>query len=122
MTEMAMAQVRNTLTTDFQWHYDITNQCIYCTHRDPVPTMVTIRYVPQFQDVSEILSETWINYLIRMSEAYMKLSLGRKKSRYTIEGSNVVLDGEVMLNEANTQLDAIREELKGKKNRLTVLN
>ena len=122
VTEMAMAQVRNTITTDFQWNYDITNQCIYCTHRDPVPAMVTIRYVPNFQDVSEILSETWINYLIRLSEAYMKLHLGRKKSKYTVEGSNVSLDGEILLNEANTQLDALHEELKGKKNRLVVLN
>lgn len=122
VTEMAMAQVRNTITTDFQWNYDITNQCIYCTHRDPVPAMVTIRYVPNFRDVSEILSETWINYLIRLSEAYMKLHLGRKKSKYTVEGSNVVLDGEILLNEANTQLDALHEELKGKKNRMVVLN
>ena len=122
VTEMAMAQVRNTITTDFQWTYDITNQCIYCTHRDPIPAMVTIRYVPNFHDVSEILSETWINYLIRLSEAYMKLNLGRKKSKYTIEGSNVSLDGEILLNEANAQLDALHEELKGKKNRMVVLN
>lgn len=122
MTEMGMAQVRNTISTDFQWHFDITNKCIYCAHRDPIPSMVTIRYVPNFHDVSEIVSETWINYLIRLSEAYMKLHLGRKKSKYTIEGSNVTLDGEILLNEANTQLDALHEELKGKKNRMVVLN
>ena len=54
MTEMAMAQVRNTLSTDFQWKYDINNQVVYCTHRDPRPTVLTIRYVPDYQDVSEI--------------------------------------------------------------------
>lgn len=122
MTEMAMAQVRNTLATDFQWKYDVDNQVIYCAHRDPRPTQVTIRYVPDYQDVSEIKSNTWIDYLIRMSEANMKKSLGRSRSKYTVEGSNVSLDGEILLQEANAELDKIREELEKKKNKLVVLN
>ena len=122
MTEMAMAQVRNTLSTDFQWRYDSNNQVIYCTHRDPRPSMVTIRYVPDYQDVSEITSDTWINYLVRMSEANMKKALGRSRSKYTIEGSNVQLDGETLLTEANAELEAIRQELETHKNKLVVLN
>ena len=122
MTEMAMAQVRNTLSTDFQWRYDSNNQVVYCTHRDPRPSMVTIRYVPDYQDVSEITSDTWINYLVRMSEANMKKALGRSRSKYTIEGSNVQLDGETLLTEANAELEAIRQELETHKNKLVVLN
>lgn len=122
MTEMAMAQVRNTLSTDFQWKHDVMNNCIYCTHRDPRPSVITIRYVPNYHDVSEIVSDTWVDYLIRMSEANMKKALGRTRSKYTVEGSNVTLDGDMLLQEANTELEAIREELEGKKNKLHVLN
>lgn len=122
MTEMAMAQVRNTVSTDFQWKYDVDNQVIYCAHRDPRPTQVTIRYVPDYKDVSEIKSNTWLDYLIRMSEANMKKSLGRSRSKYTVEGSNVSLDGEILLQEANAELEKIREELEKKKNKLVVLN
>lgn len=122
MTEMGMAQVRNTLSTDFQWKYDIDNQVIYCTHRDPRPAQVTIRYVPNYHDVSEIKSQTWIDYLVRMSEAYMKKSLGRSRSKYTVEGSNVSLDGTILLDEANAELEAIREELEQKKTNMVVLN
>ena len=122
MTEMAMAQVRNTISTDFQWKYDIDNQVVYCAHRDTMPTQVTIRYVPDYQDVSERKSQTWIDYLIRISEAYMKKALGRSRSKYKIEGSNVSLDGEILLQEANTEIDKIREELEAKKNKLVVLN
>lgn len=122
MTEMAMAQVRNTLTTDFQWRYDIDNQVVYCTHREPVPTQVTITYTPDYQDVSEIKNDTWIDYLIRMAEANMKKALGRSRSKYTVEGSNVALDGEQLIQEANTELEAIRTELESKKNKLVVLN
>lgn len=122
MTEMAMAQVRNTLSTDFQWKYDPANDVVYCAHRDPRPTQVTIRYVPDFNDVSEIIDYTWIDYLIRMSTANMKLSLGRSRSKYTVEGSNVTLDGETLLAEANAELEAIRSELDSKQNKLVVLN
>ena len=121
MNEMALAQVRNTLATDFQWKDDLTNNVIYCAHRDPKPASITIRYVPMYQDVSEIISDTWINYLIRMSEANMKKALGRSRSKYTIEGSNVTLDGATLLAEANAELEAIRNELGLKRSRLVIV-
>lgn len=122
MTEMAMAQVRNCLGTDFQWKYDPDNQVVYCAHRDPRPGVVTVRYVPDYQDVSEIVNETWINYLIRMSEANMKIALGRSRSKYKVEGSNVSFDGDTLLSEGNEELKTIREELESRKNKLVVLN
>lgn len=122
MTELAMAQVRNTLSTDFQWRHDTLNEVIYCAHRDPVPSFVTVRYVPDYQDVSEIVGNTWINYLIRMSIANMKIALGRTRSKYKVEGSNVSLDGETLLQEGNEELDKIREELGQKRNRMVIVN
>ena len=113
-----MAQVRNTLSTDFQWDYDSSNDVVYCTHKDPRPAAVTVRYVPDFQDVSEIKNNTWIDYLVRLSEAYMKKALGRTRSKYKISGSNVELDGEILLQEAENDLTKIREELDAKKNKL----
>ena len=122
MTEMAMAQVRNTLQTDYQWTYDLLNDCVNIAHRDPKPAMVTIRYVPDFKDVSELVNESHIDYLIRMSEAFVKKSWGQTRSKYTIEGSNVRLNGPELLAEANAELEAIREELEGKRNKLVVVN
>ena len=122
VTEMGMAQVRNTLSTDLQWDFDVDNQIVYVTQREPIPAQVTIRYVPDYKDVSEIHNNTWVDYLIRMSEANMKKALGRSRSKYQVEGSNVKLDGDVLLQEANTELEAIRTELEAKKNKLVVLN
>lgn len=118
VTEMAMAQVRNTLSTDFDWDYDSSNDVVYCPHRDPRPAAVTISYVPDFKDVSEIKNNTWIDYLIRLSEAHMKKALGRARSKYKVTGSNVELDGEILLQEANDELATLREELNAKQNRL----
>jgi len=122
MREMAMAQVRNTLSTDFQWHHDISNNVVYVTHRDPKPSQVTVRYVPLYTDVSEIIGDTWIDYLVRMSVANMKISLGRSRSKYRIEGSNVTNDGEILLQEAHAELEQIRSELADKKQKMVILN
>lgn len=122
MTELALAQVRNTVTTDFQWRYDIANQVVYCTHRESRPYLVTLQYVPEFSDVSEIQSHTWIDYLVRLSEALMKKSLGRSRSKYTVEGSNVTLDGTILLDEANAEIEQIHEELEAKKTNFTIVN
>lgn len=122
MQQLALSQVRSCLTTDLQWKYDLPNQVVYCAHSAQRPAMVTIRYVPIYQDVSEIQGQTWIDYLIRMSEANMKKALGRSRSKYKIEGSNVTLDGETLLAEANAELEAIRNELAEKTSRLVILN
>ena len=122
MIELGMAQVRNTISTDFQWTYDIENQIVMVTHRDPRPALCTVKYVPDFQDVSEIRNQTWIDYLVRLSEAHWKKAAGRARSKYKIEGSNVSLDGQELLSEANAELEQIRSELQGKKNKLVFIN
>lgn len=122
MTELALAQVRNCMTTDFQWRYDLPNQVVYCTHRDPMPVCVTVSYVPEYHDVSEITNPTWISYLIRMSLAFAKVALGRSRSKYTIEGSNVTLDGDALLTEGNAELETLRNELGPKHSKLVIVN
>lgn len=119
--QLARAQVSNVLSTDFQWTYDMENQVIYCTCKQPHPGLVTIRYIPNYTDVSQIKNPTWINYITRMSEANMKVALGRSRSKYRVEGSNVTLDGEILLQEGTAELQQIREELKPKKRKLRVL-
>lgn len=122
MTELAMAQVRNTLSTDMQYKYDSLNNVLYIAFRDPIPSQITITYVPDFQDVSEIVSDTWVDYLVRMSLANMKVALGRTRSKYKIEGSNVSLDGDQLLTEGNQELADIRAELKSNRRNMVILN
>jgi hypothetical protein len=122
MTELGYAQLRNTLTTDLQWQYDPHNKVIYVTHRDPIPAVITISYVPDYEDVSEVINQTYINYIIRLGLAFVKIALGRSRSKYQIEGSNVTLDGDALLSEGNAELEAIRSELSTKTSRLVAIN
>lgn len=122
MSQIALAQVRNVISSDFQWKFDVQNQVVYCTHKAPTPGSITIRYVPIYHDVSEIQDPTWIDYLVRMSEANAKKAIGRVRTKYTIQDSNVSLDGDRLIEEANAELEAIRQELEAKRRKLVVLN
>lgn len=122
INQLAMAQASNTLSTDLNWRHDVDNDVLYITCKAPIPSQVTIDYVPDYQDVNEVKNKSWIDIIIRLSEAYMKLALGRSRSKYTIQGSNVSLDGETLLSEANSQLEALRAEMESKTNRLVVLD
>jgi hypothetical protein len=122
MSQLALQQNRNALSTDLQWSYDLPNQVVYVTHRAPIPATITIRYVPIYNDVSEIEGPTWVNYLLRLALAHAKVTLGRTRSKYIVEGSNVTLDGEQLLTEGNAELEAIRNELKSKPSKMRVLN
>lgn len=122
INQLAMAQVSNILSTDWQWVYDELNQALYITCKAPRPSQVTILYVPDFRDVSEVTNRSWQDIIVRLSQAYAKLALGRTRSKYTIQGSNVSLDGETLLDEANEELRSLREEMESKSNRLVVLD
>lgn len=122
ITQLAMAQVSNTLAQDFQWSYSSNNQCVYVTCKAPEPGLCTVRYVPDYKDVSEINNDTWLDYLIRLATAHMKLALGRSRSKYKVPGSNIENDGETLLTEANAELEQMRSELQAKKNHLVVVN
>ena len=122
INQLAMAQASNVLSTDWQWRHDLDNDCLYITCKAPRPAQVTVDYVPDYTDVSEIKNKSWIDIIIRLSQAYMKLAMGRSRSKYTIEGSNVSLDGDTLLSEANAELEALRQEMESKSNRLVVVD
>lgn len=122
INQLAMAQVANVLSTDWNWRYDLDNQVVYITCKAPVSNTVTIDYVPDYRDVSEVTNKSWTDIIVRLSEAYMKKALGRCRSKYTVTGSNVTLDGDTLLNEANEELQALRAEMEAKSNRLVVLD
>lgn len=109
-------QVRNTLSTDLDFNYDKVNEVLYVYAQYPIPPSITIGYVPEFQDVSEIYVPYWMNYLRRLSVAYAKEFEGRVRSKYTLNSASYNLDGDRLLSEAQQELSAIREELNGNVN------
>ena len=104
-------QVRNTLSTDLDWQYDEAEEKLYLYAQYPLPTSITIQYIPEFKDVSEVYTPYWISYLKRLSVAYTKETEGRIRSKYTLNSGTYNLDGNTLLSEATSELQQIRTEL-----------
>lgn len=105
-------QIRNTLSTDLAFRYDRATNLLYINASMGVPPYVTIKYIPRFDDPSEIYSDYWIDILVRMSVAMTKIVLGRIRSRFTQSNALWTQDGEAILAEGNAELEALRAELK----------
>lgn len=108
---MLINQVRNTLSTDMDFQYDKVNEVLYLYAQYPIPSQITILYVPEFESVDEIYVPYWMSYLKRLSVAYVKETEGRIRSKYTLNSATYNLDGNTLLSEAQSELAQIRSEL-----------
>lgn len=104
-------QVKNTMSTDLDFNFDKRNEKLYIYAQNPIPSAVTLGYIPDFQDVNEVYSPHWMSYLKRLSVAYAKEAEGRIRSKYTVNSGTYQLDGNQLLTEAQSELNQIREEL-----------
>lgn len=107
-----LLQIRNTTSTDMAFIFDRSKNKLYINTSSGLPETITIEYVPRFDDVSEIYSDFWIDVIIRMAVALGKVTLGRIRTRYTQSNALWQQDGQTMLDEGNSELSSLREELK----------
>ncbi len=106
-----LLQVRNTTSTDLAFRFDRHSNKLYINVSSGVPDVVTVEYVPRYDDVSEIVSDFWIDIIIRMAVALGKVTLGRIRTRYTQSNALWQQDGQIMLEEGNNELNDLRERL-----------
>jgi hypothetical protein len=107
-----LLQIRNTTSTDLQFRFDKHTNQLYINVAMDRPEYITIEYVPLYKDVSEVVSDYWIDIIVRMAAAQAKIILGRIRSRYTQSNALWTQDGEQMLEEGNTELNELREILR----------
>lgn len=105
-------QIRNTLSTDLAFVYDQSEQNLYINIGFDRPDYITIEYIPRYNNVDEVTSDFWIDIILRMSVALVKIILGRARTRMTQSGALYTQDGELLLNEGNEELNNIREQLR----------
>lgn len=104
-------QIRNTVSTDLLYRFEKHTNKLYINASFDQPEMITIEYVPRYNDVSQIVSDYWIDMLIKLSLALAKVTLGRIRSKYTQSNALWTLDGATLLTEGTAELNAIRESL-----------
>ena len=106
-----LTQIKNTMSTDLAFRYDKSSECLYINFNLGKPKHITVEYVPRFDDVSEIVSDYWIDKLGRLALAMTKITLGRIRTRYEHSGGSWSMDGQLLLDEGNTELTELREHL-----------
>lgn len=106
-----LQQIRNTTSTDLAFRYDKSSNKLYINIATSKPKNITIEYVPRFNDVSEIVSDYWIDIIVRLATAIAKVTLGRIRTRYTQSNALWTQDGQTMLDEGTQELNEIREKL-----------
>ncbi len=106
-----MKQIRNTISTDLAFKYDKHTNRLYINVAYNEPKFITIEYIPRYNDVSEIISDYWIDMLIRLAVALTKVTIGRIRTRFTQSNALWTQDGELILEEGNTELAELRQHL-----------
>lgn len=106
-----LLQIRNTTSTDLAFRFDRSSNKLYINISSGIPDKITVEYVPRYDDVSEIVSDFWIDIIIRMAVALGKIALGRARTRYTQSNALWQQDGQIMLDEGNSELNDLRERL-----------
>lgn len=104
-------QNKNMLATDLDFHYDKAEEKLYVYAQQALPTTITIVYVPEYENVDEIIEPFWQNLLKRLSVAQTKEVLGRVRGKYKLNSATYDLDGDQLLSEAQAELNEIRSYL-----------
>lgn len=119
---MTILQQRNTISTDLDFIWENETKTLYISTNPPFPPGITIQYVKDYQDVSEITDPYWIDLILRLSTAYTKQALGRVRGKYTLNSAQYGLDGETLINEANQEIVDIRTYLQANHDNIYVVD
>lgn len=109
---MLLLQQLNTISTDLDFVWDAHRKQLSVTMSPPFVNAITIQYIPDYKDVEEITEVFWQDIILKLATAYAKQVLGRIRSKYTLNSSQYNLDGETLLNEANTEIQEIQTFLR----------
>lgn len=105
-------QISNTASTDMDFRYDEINKKLYVNYTNGQPSEVVIEFVPKLHDASEVVTNYWQDILLKLSIAHAKIILGRIRTRYTQSNALWSDDGATLLEEGNSELTTLREQLR----------
>lgn len=105
-----MIQTRNTLSTDLQFRFDKHTNYLYVNTLDTLEK-ITVEYVPVYNDVSEIVSDYWIDMIMNLSIALAKVTIGRIRKKFSQSNALWAVDTDI-LTEGQEELTDLRQRLK----------
>ena len=104
-------QIRNTLSTDLVFRYDKHTNLLYINCSMDRPSFITIEFVPRYNDVRQIVSDYWIDILMKLSLAICKQVIGRIRTKFSQDNALWQLDQNI-LQEGIEEEKEIQERLR----------
>ena len=101
-------QNKSALSTDMDFNHDKKNDKLYIYAQQSLPENVTLVYIPEYENVEDIIEPFWQNLLKRLALAMTKEILGRIRGKYKLNSATYDLDADQLLSEAQIELDDIR--------------
>lgn len=111
VNRMAILQQRNTLATDLDFIWNSETKQLFISTNPPFPPALTIQFTKEYSKIEDVKDPYWTDILLRLAIAYSKQALGRIRGKYTLNSAQYNLDGETLINEANTEIENIRTHL-----------
>ena len=109
---VTLNRIRNMVQgTDLDFREDKVHHKLYVNYSNSMPYSITLEYVPFIQTVEDVVGDYWVDILKRLSLAYAKIAVGRARTRFVQSGALWTDDGATILQEGNTELQALRERL-----------
>ena len=106
-----LLQLRNTMSTDLAFWFDKQTNKLYINISTDSPENITVEYVPRYNNVEEIVTDYWIDMVVKLALALAKVTLGRVRSRFKQNNALWDQDGDQLLSEGNAELADLREKL-----------
>ena len=112
----------NIISTDMEFHWDGPNKKLYLVANPSKPSMVTIKFKPEYFSIEDIHEDYWDTQIRKLALGQCKIALGRIRSKYTSNSAKFQLDGNTLLTEGQTEVQEVRNRLDANRNLFTVLN
>lgn len=75
---------------------------------------VTVQYIPETVDIEHINEGSWIRFLIDYTSALCKRQLAQSRGKYVVSSNPATTNAAELLEQANSQMQVLEEELKMK--------
>lgn len=108
---MMQERVAGTLNENISWKY--YDNKLYVDTCVPSTSIITIEYIPNVADVEDFsASDRYMNYLKDLSVAFSLLVQARVTGKYQVSGSPTSINYHDMRNDAQRDIDRIRDDLR----------
>lgn len=108
---LVTAMAQNTVQSDLAYQTNYYDKTLRVTYSGVRPNELTIFYRPIIENIEDLPSHYWYNYVMRLAVAHSKIIIGEIRSKFSVNSAPITVNAGI-LEEGKAELAEIRGELK----------